>query len=266
MLAVPVRRAGRRLGVLVVQNRVARTYTDDEVEVLETVAMVLADVLGRTGATDGAEEGVAATMPRFFSGTVLVPGIVIGPGRAAPSPIRRPPAGRRPRRRSGAAAAGVGQGAARPRRAASAPAPRPSPTARRATSWKPTGSSPPATAGCAASTRRSAAASPPKRRCSASPASCATACGGSATPTCANASPTWRTRPAGCSWSSPRSSNPARSPRARSWSPAASARPSCWTGTPAASPASRSRTRPPAATPRSSPAPSACRAWRACGG
>jgi phosphotransferase system, enzyme I, PtsP len=78
MLAVPIRRAGRRLGVLVVQNRVARTYADDEVEVMETVAMVLADVLGRVGATDGAEEGVAATMPRFFSGTILVPGVVIG--------------------------------------------------------------------------------------------------------------------------------------------------------------------------------------------
>jgi phosphotransferase system, enzyme I, PtsP len=79
MLAVPVRRAGRRLGVLAVQNRIARTYTEDEVEVMETVAMVLADVLGRIGTADGAEEGLGATLPRFFSGTVLVPGIAIGP-------------------------------------------------------------------------------------------------------------------------------------------------------------------------------------------
>src|ERR1035437_8154226 len=57
MLAVPVRRAGRTLGVLAVQNRMPRHYTDDEVEVLQTVSMLLAEVLAAAGAADGAEEG-----------------------------------------------------------------------------------------------------------------------------------------------------------------------------------------------------------------
>ena len=45
MLAVPVRRAGRTLGVVDVQNRNPRLYAADEVEELETVAMLLAEVL-----------------------------------------------------------------------------------------------------------------------------------------------------------------------------------------------------------------------------
>ena len=79
LLAVPVRRAGHTLGVLVVQNRAPRRYADDEVEELETVAMLLAEVLAVGGAADGAEEGVGATVPRVFSGASLVPGIAIGP-------------------------------------------------------------------------------------------------------------------------------------------------------------------------------------------
>jgi phosphotransferase system enzyme I (PtsP) len=79
MLAVPVRRAGRTLGVVVVQNRNPRSYSDDEVDELETVAMLLAEVLASTGASDTAEEGVGATIPRVFSGSTLVPGIAIGP-------------------------------------------------------------------------------------------------------------------------------------------------------------------------------------------
>ncbi|HEY7578703.1 MAG TPA: phosphoenolpyruvate--protein phosphotransferase [Acetobacteraceae bacterium] len=79
MLAVPVRRAGRTLGVVVVQNRQPRTYTEEEVDELETVAMLLAEVLASAGAADGPEEGVAATVPRVFSGASLVSGIAIGP-------------------------------------------------------------------------------------------------------------------------------------------------------------------------------------------
>ena len=79
LLAVPVRRAGRTLGVLAVQNRATRRYDADEVDVLETVAMLLAEVLAASGATDGAEEGLGATVPRRFGGTQLVPGLAIGP-------------------------------------------------------------------------------------------------------------------------------------------------------------------------------------------
>lgn len=78
LLAVPVRRAGRTLGVLAVQNRVPRRYADDEVEVLETVAMLIAEVLALGGTSDGAVEGLGASLSRTFSATALVPGIAVG--------------------------------------------------------------------------------------------------------------------------------------------------------------------------------------------
>ena len=40
-LGVPLLRGGRAIGVLVVQNRTERTYDEDEVEDLQTIAMVL---------------------------------------------------------------------------------------------------------------------------------------------------------------------------------------------------------------------------------
>src|SRR5260370_892987 len=43
-LGVPLRRGGRSIGVLVGQNRTARVYTEDEVEDLQIVAMVLAEM------------------------------------------------------------------------------------------------------------------------------------------------------------------------------------------------------------------------------
>jgi phosphotransferase system, enzyme I, PtsP len=44
-LGVPVLRAGNTLGVLVVQNRARRTYTEEEEEALQTTAMVLAEMI-----------------------------------------------------------------------------------------------------------------------------------------------------------------------------------------------------------------------------
>jgi phosphotransferase system enzyme I (PtsP) len=79
LLAVPVRRAGRTLGVLAVQTRDPRHFSDDEIEVLETVAMLLAELLPSLGAADGSEEGLGSTVPRNFTGTSLVGGLAIGP-------------------------------------------------------------------------------------------------------------------------------------------------------------------------------------------
>jgi phosphotransferase system enzyme I (PtsP) len=79
MLCVPVRRSGRTLGVLVVQNRTPRNFTDPEVDDLETVAMLLAEMLSGSGATDGSPEGLGATVPRLFTGTPLMSGIAVGP-------------------------------------------------------------------------------------------------------------------------------------------------------------------------------------------
>ena len=77
MLAVPVRRGGRMLGVLAVQNRAPRHYTDDEIELLETVAMLLADMLA-VSEDDSAVQGFSGTVPRRFEAAVLSPGIVLG--------------------------------------------------------------------------------------------------------------------------------------------------------------------------------------------
>ncbi|MCU0888611.1 MAG: phosphoenolpyruvate--protein phosphotransferase [Rubritepida sp.] len=84
MLAVPVLRAGQVLGVLAVQNRATRLYAEDEVEALETVAMLLAELvagLARSGAGEGAElpRILSRTLPRVFEGVGLTPGIALGP-------------------------------------------------------------------------------------------------------------------------------------------------------------------------------------------
>jgi phosphotransferase system enzyme I (PtsP) len=76
MLAVPVRRGGRTLGVLVVQNRASRHYTDLETEVVETVAMLLSDLLAGKGIDT--REGFAGSLPRQFDAAMLSPGIVFG--------------------------------------------------------------------------------------------------------------------------------------------------------------------------------------------
>lgn len=77
MLAVPVRRGGQTLGVLVVQNRASRRYTDDEVEVLETVAMLVTDILTPSG-DETSERGFFGTVPRQFDAAPLSAGIAFG--------------------------------------------------------------------------------------------------------------------------------------------------------------------------------------------
>src|SRR5262252_7471584 len=52
-LAVPILRGGEVLGVLTIQNRTAKEYSDEDVEVLQTTAMVLAEHLV-SGAVAGA--------------------------------------------------------------------------------------------------------------------------------------------------------------------------------------------------------------------
>jgi len=83
MLAVPLLRAGRVLGVLAVQTREARLYTEPEVEALETVAMLLAElVLGLRPPQRDRDEvprALAGTLPRVFEGVGLTPGIALGP-------------------------------------------------------------------------------------------------------------------------------------------------------------------------------------------
>ncbi|MEM1343506.1 MAG: phosphoenolpyruvate--protein phosphotransferase [Pseudomonadota bacterium] len=61
-VGVPIQRIGEVMGVLVVQNRTARRYTDDEIEALEIVAMVIAE-MAEAGAFLGSD-GIAGTSGR----------------------------------------------------------------------------------------------------------------------------------------------------------------------------------------------------------
>jgi phosphotransferase system enzyme I (PtsP) len=79
-LGVPVLRAGNTLGVLVVQNRAHRTYSEEEVEALQTTAMVLAEMIASGEllalARPGAEPAIRR--PVQTRGVVLSEGIGLG--------------------------------------------------------------------------------------------------------------------------------------------------------------------------------------------
>jgi phosphotransferase system enzyme I (PtsP) len=80
VLGVPVLRAGNTLGVLVVQNRAKRTYSEEEVEALQTTALVLAEMIASGElsalALPGAEP--AARRSLHLSGAALSEGIALG--------------------------------------------------------------------------------------------------------------------------------------------------------------------------------------------
>jgi phosphotransferase system, enzyme I, PtsP len=79
-LGVPVLRAGNTLGVLVVQNRARRTYTEEEEEALQTTAMVLAEMIASGELSAIAKPGLepAARRPLQLTGTVLNEGMALG--------------------------------------------------------------------------------------------------------------------------------------------------------------------------------------------
>ena len=58
-LGVPIQRVGEKLGVLVVQSKAARAYSDDEIYALDVVAMVLAEMT-ELGAFAGEGEAMSA--------------------------------------------------------------------------------------------------------------------------------------------------------------------------------------------------------------
>jgi phosphotransferase system enzyme I (PtsP) len=79
-LGVPILRAGRTLGVLTVQNRAHRTYYDEEVEALQTTAMVLAEMIA-VGELEGlARPGTSLDLKRAMTvtGIGLNEGIGLG--------------------------------------------------------------------------------------------------------------------------------------------------------------------------------------------
>jgi len=79
-LGVPILRAGNTLGVLVVQNRARRTYSEEEVEALQTTAMVLAEMIASGELSALAPPGAepAARRSLHLTGMALSEGIALG--------------------------------------------------------------------------------------------------------------------------------------------------------------------------------------------
>ncbi len=79
-LGVPVLRAGRTLGVLVVQNRTKRHYRDDEVEALETTAMVIAEMIATGDLARLTRPGLELDLrrPASFAGLAFNEGVGLG--------------------------------------------------------------------------------------------------------------------------------------------------------------------------------------------
>jgi phosphotransferase system enzyme I (PtsP) len=82
LMGVPILRGGRVLGVLVVQNRSLRHYTEDEIEVLQTIAMVVAE-LAATGELvnplEIAQSRGGGLLPLRLVGIRLNPGLALAP-------------------------------------------------------------------------------------------------------------------------------------------------------------------------------------------
>src|SRR5664279_3678884 len=80
-LGVPIVRGGQVFGVLTVQNKAAVLYAEEEVEALQTVSMVLAEVVAQGGLFNIAEldePELRVDRPRVFHGEGLADGVGIG--------------------------------------------------------------------------------------------------------------------------------------------------------------------------------------------
>ncbi|MDA9423057.1 MULTISPECIES: phosphoenolpyruvate--protein phosphotransferase [Bradyrhizobium] len=79
-LGVPILRAGNTLGVLVVQNRAKRNYVEEELEALQTTAMVLAELIasGELSALAQPGQEPAARHSAQKVGAILSEGIALG--------------------------------------------------------------------------------------------------------------------------------------------------------------------------------------------
>ncbi|TIV65807.1 MAG: phosphoenolpyruvate--protein phosphotransferase [Mesorhizobium sp.] len=79
-LGVPVLRAGRTLGVLVVQNKTMRQYREDEIEALETTAMVIAEMIATGDLARLTRPGLELDLrrPASFTGLSFNDGVGLG--------------------------------------------------------------------------------------------------------------------------------------------------------------------------------------------
>ena len=79
-LGVPVLRGGATLGVLVVQNRARRSYSEEEIEALQTTAMLLAEMIasGELHGLAGQPSPVAMRKASAFRGIAIAEGLGLG--------------------------------------------------------------------------------------------------------------------------------------------------------------------------------------------
>ena len=81
LMGVPILREGRVQGVLVVQNRTQRQYDEEEVEALETIAMVLAELVAAGELVSRPAPGAAGlgpALPLRLTGVKICGGIALG--------------------------------------------------------------------------------------------------------------------------------------------------------------------------------------------
>jgi phosphotransferase system enzyme I (PtsP) len=81
LVGVPIIRAGRVVGVLVVQNRTMREYDEDEIDAMQTIAMVLAELVGQGELVDPGEFREAELRrrePYIYDGVGLAEGLALG--------------------------------------------------------------------------------------------------------------------------------------------------------------------------------------------
>ncbi|MFN4354353.1 phosphoenolpyruvate--protein phosphotransferase [Parvibaculum sp.] len=80
LMGVPILRSGKVVGVLVVQNRTKRHYTEEEVEALQTVAMVLAEVVAAADLITAEPDDAGFRQPRSYHipGASFAEGIALG--------------------------------------------------------------------------------------------------------------------------------------------------------------------------------------------
>jgi phosphotransferase system enzyme I (PtsP) len=82
LMGVPILRGDRVLGVLVVQNRTPRHYSEDEIEVLQTIAMIVAELAASgelVNPLEMAQSRGGVSLPVRLDGLRLNPGLAIGP-------------------------------------------------------------------------------------------------------------------------------------------------------------------------------------------
>jgi phosphotransferase system enzyme I (PtsP) len=79
LLAVPIQRSGIGLGVLVIQNRTPRVYSEEDVEVLQATTMIIAEhLVSGAVAGIGTEADLSRSLSSVIKGEAISDGIALG--------------------------------------------------------------------------------------------------------------------------------------------------------------------------------------------